>query len=109
MTTEQLQHLGSLLTSGEDNALLARELMIGQGIWNAQGVCDCLNVVQLNMRKIDDRFSVPSAFLADNFHPYSIRYPNKSEPYFRPTTPAEKDDYQKQALMMLQYTRVEIA
>jgi len=45
MTTEQLQHLGCLLVSGEDNALLARELMIGQGIWNVQGVCDCLNAV----------------------------------------------------------------
>jgi len=45
MTTEQLQNLGRLLTSGEDNALLARELMMGQGIWNAQGVCDCLNAV----------------------------------------------------------------
>jgi len=45
MTTEQLQHLGTLLTSGEDSAMLARELMIGQGIWNAQGLCDCLNAI----------------------------------------------------------------
>lgn len=39
MENSQLQHLGRLLVSGEDNALLARELMIGQGIWNMNGVC----------------------------------------------------------------------
>ena len=42
MENSQLQHLGKLLTGGEESALLARELMLGQGIWNAQGVIKCL-------------------------------------------------------------------
>ena len=46
MDNSQLQHLGTLLTGGEESALLAREIMIGQGIWNAQGLCDCLNAVE---------------------------------------------------------------
>ena len=45
MENAQLQHLGRLLVSGEDNALLAREIMIGQGIWNSVMLCKCLNLV----------------------------------------------------------------
>ena len=46
MENSQLQHLGKLLTGGEDNAKLAREVMIGQGIWDAQGVISCLDKVE---------------------------------------------------------------
>jgi len=84
MTTEQLQNLGRLLTSGEDNALLARELMIGQGIWNVQGVCDILNVIA-------DRVDWLSAykFITANWGALAVTQWDENNP-IRPMTEHER-------------------
>jgi len=103
MTTEQLQHLGRLLVSGEDNALLARELMIGQGIWNAQGVCDCLNAVApVNI------FQVPNGLLVTDFGASPIRYPYQKGEAWRVSTPCEKEQARQLAYISSQYVHVNL-
>jgi len=84
MEKEQLQHLGRLLTSGEDNALLARELMIGQGIWNVQGVCDILNA-------ISDKVDWLSAykFITANWGTFAVTRWDENNP-IRPMTEHER-------------------
>lgn len=75
MENSQLQHLGKLLTGGEDNAKLAREVMLGQGIWNPQGLCDCLNAVADQVNWI-----TAYKFICNSFGPFAVTCWQKDKP-----------------------------